>query len=191
MTPRESTDGSRRWAPGPPRRGPSGSMPGRPARTVTDAGEWASRRQRLGLRRGAVGVALLGTLRDSWRLTALATGALVVFTTCAGVRGLRADLQGAWLFVVLGLIFLGTGFGFDRARQRLVAAVTTRKERTDEAPHGDRDRRRGPAARSRPASRSAPRLSATAAGEETSCAWRPVDPIDPFRGAYVDLSIPT
>ena len=36
----------------------------------------------------------------------------------------------------------------------------------------------------------APRLSAYARGEEYRLRVAPVDPIDPFRGAYVDLSYP-
>lgn len=72
----------------------------------------------------SVGVAVVGALRDSWRLTALATAALVVFTTVQSFSVFARILEGAWLFVALGLVFLGTGLGFDRARRRLVAAVT-------------------------------------------------------------------
>lgn len=72
----------------------------------------------------AVGVAVVGAMRDSWRLTALATGALVLFTTVQSFAVFARILEGAWLFVALGVIFLGTGFVFDRARRRLVAAVT-------------------------------------------------------------------
>ena len=71
----------------------------------------------------AVGVAVLGTLRDSWRLTALATVAIVVFTTVQSFAVFAQIIQGAWLFVVLGLVFLGTGFLFDRARRELAAAL--------------------------------------------------------------------
>ena len=72
----------------------------------------------------AVSVAVVGALRDSWRLTALATAALVVFTTVQSFSVFAQILEGAWLFVALGLVFLGTGLGFDRARRGLVAAVT-------------------------------------------------------------------
>jgi uncharacterized membrane protein len=72
----------------------------------------------------SVGVAVVGALRDSWRLTALATAALVVFATVQSFSVFARILEGAWLFVALGLVFLGTGLGFDRARRRLVAAVT-------------------------------------------------------------------
>jgi uncharacterized membrane protein len=71
----------------------------------------------------AIGVALLGTRHDSWRLTTVATGALVVFTTFQSFAVFAPIIQGAWLFVVLGLVFLGTGFVFDRTRRRLAAAL--------------------------------------------------------------------
>jgi hypothetical protein len=71
----------------------------------------------------AVGVAVLGTLRDSRRLTAVATLALVAFTTFQSFAVFAQIIQGAWLFVVLGLIFLGTGFLFDRARRQLATAI--------------------------------------------------------------------
>ena len=71
----------------------------------------------------AVGVAVVGALRESWRLTALATVGLVAFTTFQSFAVFARILEGAWLFVALGLVFLGTGYLFDRARRRLVAAV--------------------------------------------------------------------
>ena len=72
----------------------------------------------------AVGVAVVGAVRESWRLTALATVALVAFTTVQSFSVFARILEGAWLFVALGVVFLGTGFVFDRARRRLVAVVT-------------------------------------------------------------------
>jgi uncharacterized membrane protein len=71
----------------------------------------------------AVGVAVLGILRNSWRLTALATVGLVVFTTFQSFAVFAQIIQGAWLFVALGLVFLGTGFLFDRARRELAATL--------------------------------------------------------------------
>ena len=71
----------------------------------------------------AVGVAVLGILRNSWRLTALATVGLVVFTTVQSFAVFAQIIQGAWLFVILGLIFLGTGYLFDRARRELAASL--------------------------------------------------------------------
>jgi uncharacterized membrane protein len=80
----------------------------------------------------AVGVAVVGALRESWRLTVLATTALVVFTTVQSFSVFAQILEGAWLFVALGLVFLGTGFVFDRGRRRLVAAVTEEVGMTDD-----------------------------------------------------------
>jgi uncharacterized membrane protein len=77
----------------------------------------------------AVGVAVLGALRESWRLTVLATIGLVVFTTFQSFAVFAEILQGAWLFVVLGLVFLGTGYGFDRGRRKLVAVVLDEDQR--------------------------------------------------------------
>ena len=71
----------------------------------------------------AVGVAVLGILRDSWRLTALATIGLVVFTTVQSFAVFAQIIQGAWLFVALGLVFLVTGYLFDRARRELAATL--------------------------------------------------------------------
>ena len=69
----------------------------------------------------AVGVATLGILRNSSRLTVLATAGLVVFTTVQSFAVFAQIIQGAWLFLVLGLVFLGTGYLFDRARRELAA----------------------------------------------------------------------
>jgi uncharacterized membrane protein len=71
----------------------------------------------------AAGVAALGILHDSWRLTALATGGLVVFTTFQAFAVFAEIIQGAWLFVFLGLIFLATGYVADRARRRLAVSL--------------------------------------------------------------------
>lgn len=71
----------------------------------------------------AVGVAVVGTLRDSRVLPGLATAALVIFTTFQSFSVFAEIITGAWLFVVLGLIFLATGFGFDRARRRIAAEL--------------------------------------------------------------------
>ena len=71
----------------------------------------------------AVAVAVAGTLRDSWRLTAMATAGLVLFTTVQSFAVFAQIIDGAWLFLVLGLVFLGTGFGFDRARREIAATL--------------------------------------------------------------------
>ena len=91
--------------------------------TVTDAGVAKAAVSVVVYVLVAVGVAVVGALRDSWRLTVLATAALVVFTTVQSFAVFAQILEGAWLFVALGLVFLGTGWGFDRARRRLVAVV--------------------------------------------------------------------
>lgn len=71
----------------------------------------------------AVGVAALGVLRDNPLLTVEAMIALVVFTTFQSFAVFAPIIQGAWLFVVLGVIFLATGFAFDRARRGLAATL--------------------------------------------------------------------
>lgn len=71
----------------------------------------------------AVGVAALGVVQDSWRLTVLAAVALVTFTTFQSFAVFARIVQGAWLFLVLGLVFLLTGYLFDRARRGLAASL--------------------------------------------------------------------
>lgn len=67
--------------------------------------------------------AVLGVLRDSNRLTFLATAALVLFTTVQSFAVFAPIVTGAALFLVLGVIFLGTGYLFDRGRRRLTATL--------------------------------------------------------------------
>ena len=69
----------------------------------------------------AVALVALGTVRDHPPLTWMAMVGLVVFTTFQSFAVFAAIIQGAWLFVVLGLVFLGTGFLFDRARRGISA----------------------------------------------------------------------
>lgn len=71
----------------------------------------------------ALWVAYLGIVHDSVRLTIVATAALVVFTTFQAFAVFAAIIQGAWLFVVLGLVLAGTGYLFDRARRELAASL--------------------------------------------------------------------
>lgn len=71
----------------------------------------------------AVAVAMLGTLRDSGVLTALATAALVIFTTFQSFSVFARIVDGAWLFVLLGAVFVATGFVFDRARRELASTL--------------------------------------------------------------------
>ncbi|MEO5850985.1 MAG: DUF2157 domain-containing protein [Nocardioides sp.] len=71
----------------------------------------------------AVLVAVLGVLHDSWRLTAMATVALVLFTTVQSFAVFARIIDGAWLFLLLGVVFLATGYGFDRARRELASTL--------------------------------------------------------------------
>ena len=65
--------------------------------------------------------AVLGVLRDSPRLTVLATAALVLFTTVQSFAVFAPIITGATLFLVLGAILVGSGYLFDRGRRHLVA----------------------------------------------------------------------
>ncbi|MBR7743518.1 DUF2157 domain-containing protein [Phycicoccus sp. BSK3Z-2] len=69
----------------------------------------------------ASGYAVLGGMRGSGRLTWVATGALVVFTTTQAFAVFAPVLSGAVLFLAVGLVLLGTGVLADRGRRRLVA----------------------------------------------------------------------
>ena len=71
----------------------------------------------------ATWVAVLGIRRSSERLTYLALAALVVFTTFQSFAVFAQIIEGAWLFLVLGVVFLGSGYLFDRARRELTEAV--------------------------------------------------------------------
>jgi hypothetical protein len=71
----------------------------------------------------AVALVALGTVRDHPPLTWMAMGGLVVFTTFQSFAVFAPIVTGAWLFVVLGTVFLGTGFLFDRARRELAHAL--------------------------------------------------------------------
>ncbi len=78
----------------------------------------------------AVALVALGTLREHGALTWIATAALVVFTTFQSFAVFAPIVTGAWLFVVLGTVFLGTGFLFDRARRGLTQALDHDSEGT-------------------------------------------------------------
>lgn len=71
----------------------------------------------------ALGVATAGIVHDSWRLTALSIAALVVFTTFQAFAVFAPIISGAWLFLLLGLVLVVTGVGFDRARRRLASQL--------------------------------------------------------------------
>ena len=67
----------------------------------------------------------LGTVRDHAPLTWMAMAGLVVFTTFQAFAVFAPIVTGAWLFVVLGSVFLATGFLFDRARRELAHVLDT------------------------------------------------------------------
>jgi uncharacterized membrane protein len=71
----------------------------------------------------AVALAVDGTIRPSGRLVALATAALVVVTTLQAFTVFAPVLEGAWLFLLLGAVLVGTGLAVDRGRRRLAAAL--------------------------------------------------------------------
>lgn len=71
----------------------------------------------------AVGLVVLGTVRDHAALAWMAMAGLVVFTTFQSFAVFAPIVTGAWLFVVLGTVFLATGFLFDRARRQLAHAL--------------------------------------------------------------------
>ena len=73
----------------------------------------------------AVALVALGTVRDHPPLTWMAMVGLVVFTTFQSFAVFAPIVTGAWLFVVLGTVFLGTGFLFDRARRELAEVLET------------------------------------------------------------------
>jgi uncharacterized membrane protein len=66
-------------------------------------------------------VAVDGSVRDQTLLVALATGALVVFTTMQSFAVFAPIMSGATLFLLLGVLLLATGFFFDRARRGVAA----------------------------------------------------------------------
>ena len=68
----------------------------------------------------ASGYAVLGGMRDSARLTWAATAALVLFTTIQATAVFAEILSGAALFLLVGVVLIGTGLLADRGRRRLV-----------------------------------------------------------------------
>ena len=84
----------------------------------------------------AVALVALGTVRDHQVLTWMAMAGLVVFATFQSFAVFAPIVTGAWLFVVLGTVFLGTGFLFDRARRELVQALDPTDTATDTTTKG-------------------------------------------------------
>ncbi len=68
----------------------------------------------------ASGYAVLGGMRDSSRMTLAATAALVIFTTVQAFAVFAEILSGAALFLLVGVVLIGTGILADRGRRRLV-----------------------------------------------------------------------
>jgi uncharacterized membrane protein len=68
----------------------------------------------------ASGYAVLGGMRDSARMTWFATASLVVFTTVQAFAVFAEILSGAALFLLVGVVLIGTGILADRGRRRLV-----------------------------------------------------------------------
>jgi uncharacterized membrane protein len=81
----------------------------------------------------AVALVALGTVREHPPLTWMAMVGLVVFTTFQSFAVFAPIVTGAWLFVVLGTVFLGTGFLFDRARRELAHALDNDSTSTEGA----------------------------------------------------------
>jgi len=71
----------------------------------------------------AVAVAVSGTVREQRTLVALGTTALVVATTLQAFTVFAPVLEGAWLFLVLGVALAGAGLTFDRTRRQVAAAL--------------------------------------------------------------------
>lgn len=71
----------------------------------------------------AAGVAALGVLHDEAPLTWIGVAALAVFITVQSFAVFAQVFTGAWLFVILGLVFAGTGWLADRARREMVDAL--------------------------------------------------------------------
>jgi uncharacterized membrane protein len=71
----------------------------------------------------AVGVAVVGTWRESTGLVALATVALVATTALQAFTVFAPVLEGAWLFLLLGALLVAVGLGFDRMRRQVAAAL--------------------------------------------------------------------
>ncbi len=71
----------------------------------------------------AVALLALDVLREHRALSWVAMAALVAFTTFQSFAVFAPIVTGALLFVVLGIVFLGTGLLFDRARRRVATTL--------------------------------------------------------------------
>jgi uncharacterized membrane protein len=71
----------------------------------------------------SAGAAALGVLRDRTHLTVVAVVALVLFTTFQSFAVFAQIIEGAWLFLAMGLILAGTGWLADRGRRQLAVSL--------------------------------------------------------------------
>ncbi|SEC42951.1 Uncharacterized membrane protein [Nocardioides exalbidus] len=102
--------------------------------TDVDAADWLRAAVSVGAYVAlAVALVALGTVREHPPLSWMAMVGLVVFTTFQSFAVFAPIVTGAWLFVVLGTVFLGTGFLVDRARRELAQALDTTTDDTDGA----------------------------------------------------------
>ncbi len=80
----------------------------------------------------AVALTALGALREDRWISGLGMAGLVVFVTFQSFAVFGQIITGAWLFLVLGVVLLATGFLFDRARRQIASAVREHHHLTEE-----------------------------------------------------------
>ena len=126
---------------------------------------------------------MLGVLRDSTRLTALATAALVLFTTVQAFAVFALIISGATLFLLVGAVLVVTAGSSTGDADTwwppeggVMTMLTSRVARVATV-CAVRAWLVGVAV--------AGPLSARATGEEYLLTVTLFDPVDPFRGAYV------
>ena len=79
----------------------------------------------------ATGYAALGAIRDSTRLTVVATIAVVIFVTFQAFAVFAPIISGSALFLSTGIVLIASGFLADRGRRRLLARVEEDVEKGD------------------------------------------------------------
>ncbi|HSV37544.1 MAG TPA: DUF2157 domain-containing protein [Nocardioidaceae bacterium] len=95
-----------------------------PDHGVASGQAWVSALVSVGVYVVAAGaVAVLGALRDSPMLSALATLALVIFTVTQSFAVFAPIVSGAALFLLLGVILIVTGILFDRVRREVTETI--------------------------------------------------------------------
>ena len=83
----------------------------------------------------SAGVAALGVLRDRTELTVIALVALVLFTTVQSFAVFAQIVDGAWLFLLMGLVLAGSGWLADRARRQLAKTLSDAADSPTASPH--------------------------------------------------------